>query len=516
MAPYLSESHPLEPPDFLDMIPSLLLALPVTLAPAPAAVRPVPFSLQEVDEYETKVTEAGQDVAKLWELQLWCKEQGRNSDARKVLKMIVEIDGTHEEARKALGHHFYDNQWFSSRTELSAYRRAEEKRMLDEKGLVRMGEDWVPIAEAPFIRMGWTKDEESGRYISPGAAARKAEAAKFLEQKYQQQDLTWISPDEFDKWREQLWKCGDDWLDTDQANLYHAKLASPWRVPSQEKHFVVVSTCNRSAVDWSAWWADQTYGDLTRIFGLQPSSAPRVTVVNGVEQYNQMAAGSPDAGIPPSELSGWSSIHYAFFGELLFDASYGTPEYDGGGICYYDEKDPNLQPYGQHAVRHAAALSFIESIDPSWDAVSKMMASAGSGGQPQLGAFWEEKKIPLWMRYGAASYVERYFIDQNAENPNWAFEWSLNNLKTAGGMRPLTELFEFQLDPGNPTGSARWLSECGLVVSFIVNGKNAEVAAAHGAFKQALRSGEPTIATQTGLREALVKNEAAIRKYAGL
>ncbi len=498
------------------MIPSLLLTLPAALAPAAPAPLPPAILGQDADEYDTKLAEAGEDVDKLWELQKWCKEQGRNSDARKVLKKIVSIDGENEAARKALGHHFYDGKWFSSRTELSVYRRAEEKRMRDEKGLIRMGDEWVPIAEAPFRRMGWAKDEETGRYLSPGRTALKVQEAKYREEGYQQQDLNWVHPDDFDKWREGLWKCGEEWKTAEEADAYHANIATAWRIPSEKRHFVLMSTCKREAAWLAAWWADQTYSDLVRLYGVKPHEAPTVVVVNGVDQYNTVAAGSQELGIPPSENSGWSSIHHAFFGEMLFDATSGSPEYNGSGVCYYDENDPKLKPWGQHAVRHAAALSYAEKIDPSWDAISRMVSNAGSGGQAALGNFWEEKKIPMWMRYGGASFVERYFHDPYAENKDWATQWPPGLHKEAGGPRPLKDVFATGLDAADMPGSSKWLNETGLVVSFILNGRNADVSAAHGAFKQALKSGGDTEAAVEALQEALLKHEGEPRKYAGM
>ncbi|MFT4543005.1 MAG: hypothetical protein ACI835_005474 [Planctomycetota bacterium] len=509
----MSESLDLETPERSDMIASLLLALPTLLAPLPVLSLPL-RPAQEADEYDTKLTAAGDDVEKLWELQAWCKEQGRNSDARKVLKKIVSVDGGHEAARKALGHHFYDEQWFSSRTELSSHRRKEERAM-KEKGFVRMDKEWVPIADAPFLRMGWAKDE-TGHYQSPATAARMLKEAKLREDGYQQQDTTWIEPDEFDKWREGLYKCGDDWLAGKEAEAFHSNLTTPWRIPSPNGKFIIVSTCKRRPAELAAWHADRTYGDLARIFGLQPLSTPVVTVVDGVSQYNIMAAGNQEMGIQPAENSGWSSIHYAFFGELMFEMNEGTPEYNGGGVCYYAADQPNLEPYGKHAVRHAAALSYIEKIDPSWDSISRMMASASSGGGAQLGNFWQEKKVPLWLRFGAASYVERYYKDADSKNPNWPMEWSTKNLAAMNSMRLAPEVLAFQIDPGQPEDSRKWMSECGLLVSFMLHGKDAEVSAAHGAFKAALKSGGSTEEAVANLVEVLGGKDAEIRAYGDL
>lgn len=505
---------------------SLLLALP-TLAPAgptllPRLHQPSPTpepgtSLQaQEDEYETKLAEAGEDTAKLWELQTWCKEQGRNSDRRKILKKIIEVDPDHTEARKALGHHFYADQWFSTRTELAAYRRKEEREMA-EKGLVRFGDEWVSGKEAPFMRMGWVKDEASGVWASPARVEELAREATLRSEGHQQQQQgVWIHPDDFEKWRQGLWKCGEDWLEVAAADEYHSEINRPWRVVSDNGngHFVLVTTSPNSAAQWGAWWAEQTYKDLVDLFGVEPARLMPVYMMGSVEMYNMLATGSPENGIPPVEgQNGWSAIHYAFFADNFYT---GSPlRFEGGGICYYDHDDESLAPFGQHAVRHAAALSYMDAIDPSWEMVSKVVEAAATGnpGGAAGGDFWGEKSLPIWLRYGAASFVERYFLDSSAENPNWPMEWTMGNL---GGLRPLGELYGMALDAAAAEESAKLIKEAGLVVAFISRGGNAAVDAASEKLKTSLEAGEGVEVAVEGLQQALIENEAALRSWAGL
>ena len=54
----------------------------------------------------------------------------------------------------------YDDKWFESYAALSKYKREEAQRMLDEHGLVRHGDDWVPEVDLPYLRMGWVKQGE--------------------------------------------------------------------------------------------------------------------------------------------------------------------------------------------------------------------------------------------------------------------------------------------------------------------------------------------------------------------
>jgi hypothetical protein len=137
----------------------------------------------------------------------------------------------------------------------------------------------------------------------------------------------------------------------------------------------------------------------------------------------------------------------------------------------------------------------------------------------QAAAFWSEKRIPLWLRYGAASYVERYLEDRNAGDGGdpWGFRtWALENVRNKGGLRPLPEVFGFVLDLNNIEGSTKLINEAGLLVSFVLDGQCAPVQQAHAAFKTALQEGQPTAESVQALQQAIVDNEAELRKYAGL
>jgi hypothetical protein len=134
------------------MIASFLLTFVAPASPVrPAFVpplEPATVATAQDAEYDTKLAEAGDDVAKLWELHLWCKETSRNSESRATLKKLLENDAEHEEAHKALGHHNYDGQWFETYTSLAKYKRAEEASM-KEKGLARYKDEWVKIDDLP-------------------------------------------------------------------------------------------------------------------------------------------------------------------------------------------------------------------------------------------------------------------------------------------------------------------------------------------------------------------------------
>ena len=483
-----------------------LLLAPCTPVAVPAAAIPTAVIDEELDK---KIAAAGDDVDELWKIRLWLIEQERTSESRQVLERILEIDPNHEDAHKALSHHFYDGKWFTSYAELSAYRREEEKRM-KEQGLVRFRDGWAPEADVPFLKLGWEKQDD-GEWISKARLERLADDAQKEAEGWVRQGLTWISPDEAENIQAGLFKCGDKWLSKDEANAYHSEIGQWWEYPTQ--HFVALSTLDDTSTTWVGYWAENAYGDLVRIFGVEPEERPEFIAFKNIEQFNSFAAGENNVR-PQMETDGFSSLHYAFFADAFADPTTNPATYRGCGVAYWDNQDPNLSGFGRPAIRHAAAQSYVEAIDPSWVCLSKILT--GEKGFNPTDEFWAEKRVPRWLRYGAASYVERYYVDQwagDGGDPLAVRQWGLANLESKGGLRSLPKLFEFPLDLNDIEGSTQYLRESGAVVAFLLDGDCAPVQQAHAAFKEALAAGEDTSTAVQALQAALVENEAKLRAF---
>ena len=364
------------------------------------------------------------------------------------------------------------------------------------------------------VRLGWAKDEK-GTWRHPVALQRAKEDQEMLAKGCERQDLAWIDPKEFEQWRQGLWKCGDAWLDNAAADAYHADATRPWFV--QSEHFVIAATVDRRRVEWCKWYADKTWPDLVRLFGVTPGTRPTVidmlddkkpglVVLRDLAQYNKLAAGA--------ESEGFSSLHYAFFADARFDDSVKPAAFDGFGAAYWDDTTKESSAFGQHAIRHAAAHSFVEAIDPSW----KALGDVAMGTQARtMAPFWAEKKIPRWLRYGAASYVERWFLDPDVGedgDPQWARKWARAALKKDGGLRDIAKVFEFKLTIADVPSSSRLIHEAGLLTAFVLDGGDKNVQRAHEALKQALVSGVPTAAAVAELQKALLAAKAAITAFA--
>jgi len=238
-----------------------------------------------------------------------------------------------------------------------------------------------------------------------------------------------------------------------------------------------------------------------------------VVVFNGIDQFNMFAAGDQASQLQPAEVSGLSSLHYAYFADAWYDPTTQPPEYLGTGVAYWDAKDPALAPFGKHSVRHAAGLAYLETIRPSVMTISEAIVG---GAPPDLEAFWNEKQIPRWLIYGAASYVERFYKDDEGSDP-WAIRaWAISNLKSGGKLDKLDDIFEFGITLEDIEGSTRMIHEAGLLVSFMLDGECQPVIEAHEEFKAALKSGEDVDKAVDKLQKALKKNEKKLKKFADL
>jgi len=350
------------------------------------------------------------------------------------------------------------------------------------------------------------------------ARAKQIEEWQAAGYQFRADDDSWIAPEDIERWAAPQWKCGEEWLDTAGANEYHAQLGQWWQLAGE--HFTIWTTCDWDGGNLARWHADRICPELVRLFGLVPERAPHVIVLNGLEQYNRVAGVEPTM-IPESE--GISSLHGAYFADGYFDDAAKPPQFLGAGVSYWDRKDPKVGSWGPFWLRWAAAQSYIDAIDPSWMAVAERIGGGRADPQAAGAAFWAEKKIPRWLRYGAASYVERFMRNPEAAegaNPWELREFALAELRNAGGLRKLESVFAFVLDARNVEDSGKLYHEAGLVVAFMLDGdeKNVALASKHAAFKAALKSGSKAevTAAATALQQELAKCEPEIRKFAGL
>lgn len=476
-----------------------------TPAPAP----------KDTDEYKTRKKEAGKDVALLWKLYEWCKEQKKDKEAKTTLKDLLKIDPLHKEANIAIGNLYFDGKWFESQAKIDEYKKNVEKQAdIDAKtaqGLVEYKGEWVPKEDVPFLEKGLVKDDV-GNWVS-------GEDAKKLKEGFVKQDLVWVPGAEKENIAKGLWKCGDKWLSLADADKYHAEIYKEWRIPFER--FNVWTTNDRDLLTAKMKrQLDPAMDELERIYGVKPPKPINVMILRTLDQYNSFAAGDEDQEIDTTEMTGLASSYSSYFGDSMFDES-GAPQ--NMGVAYWDASTDAGNKFGVHNIRHALGQSYAEAIDPSTETLAAFAKSKTKRiDEAYNKKFYGEKRIPRWLRFGAAAYVERYYKDTTlgvGGNPNWTKEWSITNLLKDGGLRPIKQVLECNIKPSDPVDTRKLINETGLVVAFIMDGNCAPVLekfkTLQAAFKN-MHERKPIDEALKALEAEIVKNEAELRKFAGL
>ena len=472
------------------------------------SARPAALSIHQTPaadtkaEYEKRKKEAEGSVEKLWKLYEWCDAYALKNESRSTLRAILKLDEGDRKAHELLGHIEYEGKWYDNAKKVEEYKAKKLEADAKASGKVVYKGALVDPADVPFLQKGMIKDA-TGKWFD-------AETQKKMAEGWQLQDLTWIPPAEAENIAKGMWKCGAKWLSLDDANKYHSEVGRWWVIANER--FILYSTCTRKVSELALENCERAYRELMRVYGTQPTQAVPVIVLNSIDQYGLFARG--EAGTQQPEARGLSSAHGAFMAEAYVEFL-GTGQ-TLPGVAYWDGSSDAGNRFGEMFVRHAAAQSFAEALDQSPKAVAKLTKGEGAESYPE--AFWAEKQIPAWFRYGAATYVERYFLDLTVAvggNSAWRREWSVTNITGKGGLDPLDRIFKFEIDVDNPN-SGKLINEAGLLVAFALDGKCVEVQAKLGALKDAIKNNKDISKAGLALAEEIKKNEAKLRTFAAL
>lgn len=495
-APVDPPADPMEPCAFLLVLAPAILSHPTDPTTPAAAWAPAP------DEFNDKMKAAGDDPAALWALYQWTQEdKKRDKFAKRVLLKLVKVAPDHEEARAALGHVRFEEQWFENDKDLAAFK----KKRAAELGLVEWKGEFVDPDDLPYLRKGLQKDN-LGRWYDPAVK-------KKLEEGWVQQDLVWVSPEEKANLEKGLWKCGDKWLPLDKANEHHAYLGDPWVIPQGKA--MVHSFADRATALKALEIANKAYFDVSKATGANSDLPVPFVVTRDQEQFLKFCDGDAEFDHPMVEPRALSSQMRAAFADLWFDFEGG--KYLGMGATFWDPAVEHADNYAVHDVRMAYGLSYMEALDPATEAIDKVLAEKEVDQRFALDRI-TGRKLPEWIHWGVASYTSRWFVDTSVGqggNARWAADWSAENIKNKGGLDPLNTVLECMLAADN-NDTSKVVNEVGLVVAFCVDGKDVEVTQKWNAVFEALRNGGDVESSVSALRKTLLAKEDAIRAFAKL
>jgi hypothetical protein len=470
----------------------------------PAATAPLTIVPQDAkEEFEKRFLEAEGDVAKLWLVHTYCATYKLKREDRKVLRAILELDPDHKEAREASGHFFYDDQWFKTEKKYKAHKAKKEEAAAKANGLVKYKGGWVHPDDVAMLEAGMARDKD-GNWVS-------AEELEFINKGFIRHDLMWISPEEEAQADAGKFKCGEEWMDEAGANRYHSLAARFWKIPSFDNRFHIYSSTDRAVAIKALDEAMSITPDFVRILGRVPARPVVFALLRNMSQYGKFAAGDQTFGVRETELRGLSSVHGAYFAEAWFNEKSG--DHMGAGVAYWDASNDAGNSFGRLLARHAAALSLVEALDPS----PRAMERTKKKREFDLEGFLDEKKLPSWLRFGTASYCERYYLNNKVGGDKTAMrKWSVSNILSRGAFDSLATIFKMNLTVDNPGQSGKLLNQAGLVVAFIIDGDNAAVKEKHAAFKVAFKKGDSIEKEIQALEAALQDAEADLRAFGGV
>lgn len=166
----------------------------------------------------------------LFEVASWAVKQTNDKvrdRGRKFMREIIELDTSHEGARKFLGHVKVGDTWYDDKNKASAAIKAEREREMKEKGLVPFQGGWIkPEDKGKFDAKKWVKDSND---VWRSEEAMRREAGQVL---YKGVWLT-MSEDDRKRMESHRKKTGDDIL---VVSTQHFRLHLPVQPKSMERY----------------------------------------------------------------------------------------------------------------------------------------------------------------------------------------------------------------------------------------------------------------------------------------
>ena len=378
----------------------------------------------------------------------------------------------------------------------------------------RKGEWYSPEDRARLLS-GDRRDPKTGLWSSRAEQKRESRGAVRL-------DDDWLDADDAENLKNGLFPMGGDWCDLGLANRRHTRLESPWIIPTAFAR--IHATTDRSTAVAALVSMARTIPDLERALGLVPSLPLDVILTRTEEQADRLAFGAPDGRHAPLHGAGRHVIYGAYLAERRFERDGSKFIYDGAGVGIWNAEVLHGDAFGVHSSRLAYALSWVDAIDPSPKA-SKGARKSGPGAN-FLSEREAEKRLPAWLSWGAAVYAERFYRDRSIDlkvtpdaDPWWARAWSISNLKDAGGLGDIAQVFDVHMDPAEAKKARLQLLRAGVLVAFILDGGCAPVEEAHAALKAELVEAglygpvDPELVSH--LEEAIRAHEAELRAFVG-
>ncbi len=368
---------------------------------------------------------AGRNPAAMMKAADYAKEHGLPEEAKRIWQSVLKLDPKHEAANLALGNELLDGVWMTVADAAKARKRAHDAE-LEAKGLVEVGEIWVPKEQA--------EDAKRGIFRVGDQVVTKGEFVEMTNGKVRH-PITGelIDAKDLEQAKSRHFPIGKDgrWVDEAEADKHHGDLGRPWVFRSPQTVFLTTLPIAKfEAIKTHAERAMARLGPILGFATPLPANRPTILIASSQGEYRKLGTSMGDA----------SSAFGAFLAQEGVQFSVPLQGDVRPVCCLWDDG------WGPYNLPHGVGLAYVSAFCAELDT-----------------------EVPLWFLHAMGAYASRF------ESPETG-AWFAQRLAKAGGLKDLGPWFRaFTID-----GTMEFdeldasMTQAGLLIDFCVNGRDAE------------------------------------------
>jgi len=349
------------------------------------------------------------DADGLYDLALWAKKKGLTTESKRLLRKVIKIAPDHGKARKTLGYVLYEDEWIKER-DLAKIKRKKEEAANAEKGMVKVGGEWVKKEDLALAKRGVVKVKGVWWRLEDSKKLKKGYALH-------PETGTWIREKDLEKAAKGLFQVNGKWVPLEKADTYHKGWSSPWVL--QTRDVTLVTDYDLKKAKEIMGEAETAMVYVTKLLWDPRLPLPRrvlLRVYSKAPDYREYSSQTDETG-------------FSAFGCF---AAVGDPQHPIGVI--YGE--PSWGPY---YLRHAAGMG-------------TSLVLLGSA----------DTNVINWIHTGFGSYVERYSNLAHSKHFGRQFE-------SKGGIKNLSRFWTgFRISSDDDQDTLAWnIYQAGYLIRYL-------------------------------------------------
>ena len=382
---------------------------------------------------KNKLTDIEKNDAKaLYSLVLWAGRKGLKLSVPRILRMVIEADTDHVEAREKLGYARFKDTWIRKKDLVRIAKKAKEAEY-KKLGMIKINGDWVKKEDAAYARLGFAYVDKTW--------VRKSDQAKIRAgQVLHPRSGVWIDEKELDKAKQGLFRHQEKWVPLAKADRGHKNWINPWVL--QRNDFVLTTDYGFAKAQEILNEAETALAFFKQVFYSSSLPLPRrlqLRVFSSREDYTDFGAANDESGF---------SNYGAFY----------SPRHDSQPVAILYGAEKSWGPYFlKYGVGLGASLMLLGSND-----------------------------LPFthWIHSGLGSYIEHFTNKAHCQ-------YFGRQYQPKGGVRNLKSFWKsFNISGSQDDDANQWnMYQAGFVIAYTKNVINKPVRKAWENLKLAATSG---------------------------